>query len=156
MQLQTSPSTTDGSEHAKHSPARPAPLCNHILSTGNRCRGMALRGQRFCRAHSQNRRAYEREQTLFRMLDRLRDQIGEMSTAELLYFLYQKLNRLQKTMRRYPDVNYTLAAALERIDEITRKESAAKQQLQQNHMLLEQIRAFQINSATCAQARPNQ
>lgn len=79
-----------------------------------------------------------------------------MDTGELLDFLHQQLGRLQKTLRRCPDIAYTLTVTLDRIDEINQMESNLKQQIQQNHMLLAQIREYQLNSNMCPQIPLNQ
>jgi hypothetical protein len=135
---------------------KPAALCTLIMPSGKRCGGMALRNQRFCWAHSQNHRAHERGHARARMIDRLGIQIDAMTASELLFFLHQKLGRLRKTLNRFPDVNYTLIAALDRTEEIIQMESSLKQQIRQNQILLEEIRRYQLNSRGYAQNRSNQ
>ncbi|MGB0125441.1 MAG: hypothetical protein WBP63_18520 [Silvibacterium sp.] len=136
--------------------SKPAALCTLIMPSGKRCGGMALRNQRFCRAHSATHRVYERERILGEIMDRLGDKIDDMSTSELLCFLHQKLGRLPKTLNRFPDVAYTLTATLDRINEIIEMESVLKQQIQQNQLLLEKIREYQMNSKAYAQGLSNQ
>jgi hypothetical protein len=125
------------------------------MPSGKLCRGMALRNQRFCRAHSPTPRVAERANSVQNMVERLAVQVAAMNTAELLDFLLQKLERLQKSFNRFPDVRFTLIFALDRIDQITRMESAAKQQFLQNQMLLQQIRKYQLESGTYPQDRLN-
>ena len=136
--------------------SKPAALCTLIMPSGKRCGGMALRNQRFCWAHIRTHRALERERILGSILDRLGDKIAAMDTGELLNFLHQKLGRLQKTLRRYPEVGYTLTVTLDRIEEIDRMESNLRLQIKQNHQLLEEIRRYQLNSGRYAQNSSNQ
>jgi len=136
--------------------SKPVALCTLVMPSGNRCRAIALRNQRFCRAHSQTRRVYERERTVVQMLDRLKLKVDALDTPDLLYLLHQRLGRLQKTLRRFPDAGYILTAALDRIDEIKQLESQAKQQMQQNHLLLAEIRKYQMKSGAYAQVISNQ
>lgn len=137
-------------------PSRPVALCTLVMPSGKLCRAVALRNQPFCRAHSQTHQIYERERTLGSILDRLGDKMAAMDTGDLLDFLHQQLGRLQKTLRRYPDIAYTLTVTLDRIDEINQMQSNLKQQIQQNHMLLAQIREYQLNSNMFAQIPSNQ
>ncbi len=136
--------------------SKPVALCTLVMPSGKPCRAVALRNQRFCRAHNATRRVYERERILGKIMDRLGDKIDDMSTSELLCFLHQKLGRLPKTLNRFPDVAYTLTASLDRINEIIEMESVLKQQIQQNQLLLEKIREYQMNSKTYAQGLSNQ
>ena len=126
------------------------------MASGKRCGSPALRNQRYCWAHNKTHRIYERERALGRILDRLGDKLDAMDTSELLDFLHHKLERLQKTFNRFPDVRYTLNSALDRIQEITELESMAKQQIQSNQMLLEQIIEYQKKSKTQAQILSHQ
>lgn len=136
--------------------SKPAALCTLIMPSGKRCGGMALRNQRFCWAHIRTHRISERERILAKMMDRLGDKIEEMDTPELLYFLHRKLERLQTTFSRFPDVRYTLVAALDRVEEIAQMESNLRLQIKQNHQLLEEIRKYQLNSGMYAQNCSNQ
>ena len=136
--------------------SKPVALCTLIMPSGRVCRAVALRNQKFCRAHSTTHRIYERDRALNPILDRLGDKIAAMDTSELLFFLGSQLAQLQKTFSKYPHVRYTLTAALDRIEEITRFESDTKRQAEANHMLLLKFQELQLNSHRYAQPGQNQ
>ena len=115
-----------------------------------------MRNQKFCYNHSRNHRAHERGHIRARMLERLGSKIGEMDTADLLYFLHEKLSRLHKTLNRFPDIHYTLMASLDRIAEITQLESTLRQQVKQNQELLHKIREYQMNAGIWPEIPRNQ
>lgn len=87
--------------------SKPVALCTLIMPSGRVCRAVALRNQKFCRAHSTTHRIYERDCALNPILDRLGDKIAAMDTSELLFFLGSQLAQLQKTFSKYPHVRYT-------------------------------------------------
>jgi hypothetical protein len=136
--------------------SKPVALCSLVMPSGKPCRAIALRNQRFCRTHSATHRVYERERIHCEILDRLGEKIRAMDTSELLLFLHQKLGRLPKTIKRFPDIGYTLTVTLDRLSEITEMESILKHQIQQNQILLDKIRECQMNSKVYAQVTSNQ
>ena len=112
--------------------SNPVRQCTLImLSSGNRCRGVALRNKPFCYHHDGNQKKHTRERNLCQRLDRLGDKLDAMDTAQLLNFLQQKLTTLPKTLSRFPEVSYTLVYALDRLGEITSLESALRHYVSQ-------------------------
>jgi hypothetical protein len=126
--------------------SKPVALCTLVMPSGKRCRAVALRNQSFCRAHGSTHRLYERDRAFNPILERLEEKIAAMDTSELLHLLHQKLGRLPKTLSRFPDIAYTVAATMDRLDEINQMESNLKLQTQQNHILLTKIQKYQLNS----------
>ena len=132
------------------------PLCTLTLPSGKRCGCPAMRNQKFCYHHTRNHTGHERAQARDRMLERLDSKISAMNTAELLYLLHSQLSRLNKTLNRFPEIHYTLLAALERIAEISQMESTLRQQIRQNHEFMNRLVEGRLNSATWAQNTANQ
>jgi hypothetical protein len=111
--------------------SKPVPLCTLIMSSGNRCGSPALRDQRFCYHHSGSHRLRTREELLGQRLDRLREKLDAMDISELLHFVYHKLESLQKTFNRFPEVRYTLTYIHDRFDELKSFESELRWFMQQ-------------------------
>jgi hypothetical protein len=102
---------------------KPVPLCTLIMPSGNRCGSPALRDQRFCYHHSGSHRLRTREELLGKRLERLGNKLDAMDISELLLFVHHKVESLQKTFNRFPEVRYTLTYTLDRIDELKSFES---------------------------------
>ncbi len=95
---------------------RIAPECSHILSSGYRCRQIALRGQHFCRLHrypmhrasaDQNRRTFD-----------LIDSLEAMELPALLATLHRMLSELHTKLAADSHAEITLGIAIRRLAEL--------------------------------------
>lgn len=126
--------------------SKPVLLCTLTMPNGQRCGSPALRGKRFCYHHSRTERISERERHFQQRLGRIVTQIEAMNTSQLLHFLFEKLEPMQKTLKRFPDAYCALIAALERVHEISEMESESKRQMRLNEQLLSHIQQIQMTS----------
>jgi hypothetical protein len=102
------------------------PECSHILSSGDRCRQVALRGQHFCRLHRDPARRAVAAHNLrtFTLLDTLE----AMETPTLLETLHHMLSDLK--LPAASDAELALSIAINRLAQLNHSESMAQPQLQ--------------------------
>ena len=108
--------------------SRIPPECSHILSSGNRCRQIALRGQHFCRLHRDPARRAVAAHNLrtFALLDTLE----AMELPTLLEPLHRMLSDLHPRLPASSDAELALSIAIQRLAELNHSESMAEPQLQ--------------------------
>ena len=93
--------------------SKPVDICTHLMPSGKLCRGIALRGQRFCRAHIGDRfHQTKREREQSEALSRLMDQLQGMPYLDLLYTLQVKLCSIQSILLPYAEAQLTLHVVL--------------------------------------------
>ena len=104
------------------------PECSHILSSGDRCRQVALRGQHFCRLHRDPARRAVAAHNLrtFALLDTLE----AMELPTLLETLHRMLSDLHPQLPASSDAELALSIAIQRLAELNHSESMAEPQLQ--------------------------
>lgn len=85
------------------------------MPSGKLCRGVALRNERYCRAHILDHRLLERERQHDEAMFRLRAELDTMDIPELLHTLEARLNRITSIVRAYPEARLTLAATIDRL-----------------------------------------
>lgn len=97
---------------------KPAPLCNHLMPSGKLCRGVALRGEHYCRFHASGNRLLDRQRAEFAALERLDAQIQRMDLPTLLNTVKVSLvtlNRSQKISRLH-ELCHLISIAEDRLE----------------------------------------
>lgn len=122
------------------------PLCTRTLSSGKACGSPALRNEKLRRHHIGRHRITERERFIRKLTERLIPELEAMTTPQLLRTFYEKLERLQHTLKKYPDVYCALAVTMARVHEIAELERSSRHQAKQNEVLLRHIQQTQVNS----------
>ena len=141
--------------------SKPVDLCTHLLASGKLCRGVALRNERYCRAHIRNHRILDHQRVQHDALQRLSEQTDSMPLDDLLYLLLRKLEavHLAHSISRFPEVSCLLVCTINRLIEareqapdhmtapLTSPESIAAPQLSPDHTLpdLAQLDPSQLN-----------
>lgn len=108
--------------------SRPVALCHHLMPTGKLCRGVAVRDDRYCRAHIRNYRQLERDRAQFAAIERLADTVQPMDLAGVLYELSWRLTQLSRcySITRFPEITYLLAHSIDRLDEFIGELNSSK------------------------------
>ena len=126
--------------------SKSVPLCTRVLPSGKTCGSPALRKEKLCRHHIGRHRITDRERFIRKMTERLIPELEAMTTPQLLHAFYEKLGRLQHTLKKYPDVHCALAVVMVRVDEIAQLERSSRHQAKQNEVLLRHIQQTQMKS----------
>jgi hypothetical protein len=108
------------------------PLCTRILPSGKTCGSPALRKEKLCRHHIGRHRITERERYIRKMTERLIPELQAMSITQLLFYFCEKMERLQHTLKKYPDVHCALAVTMGRVHDIAQFESLGRLLIKQN------------------------
>jgi hypothetical protein len=116
--------------------SKPVDLCTQLLSSGKLCRGIALKNERFCRAHIRNHRIAERDRQHQEAMDRLGAQLDVLDLPELLLALHEKLNRIRSIVRAYPEARLALIITINRLARLTSLESGEAAEAPQNQEFL--------------------
>lgn len=97
--------------------SKPVDLCTHLLASGKLCRGVALRNERYCRAHIRSHRILDHQRVQHEALQRLSDQTDSMPLDDLLYLLLRKLEavHLAHSISRFPEVSCLLVCTINRL-----------------------------------------
>lgn len=95
------------------------------MPTGKLCRGVALRNERYCRAHIRNYRLLERDRAQNAALETLSLQLQRMDLSGLLATIKDRLVNLSRscTIVRFPEICYLLTVAIDRLDDLKCAES---------------------------------
>lgn len=109
--------------------SKPVALCTQLLPSGKLCRGIALRGQHYCRSHIRNYRLLERERQHEGAMFRLSAQLEAMDIPQLLQTLQLKLDHITSIVRAYPEARLALNIAIARLNEVNGPESNNDPQL---------------------------
>lgn len=129
--------------------SKPVALCTYLMPSGKLCRGIALKDQRYCRAHIRNHRLHERQRAENEALDRFIARVAAMDLPELLYTLHHRLEELNRaySLRRFPEIRSLLIESMERLWKLKPIESDISSQLPQIQMSVpfEQLTPTQIN-----------
>src|ERR1700739_1399689 len=105
--------------------SKPVALCTHLLASGKLCRGVALRNERYCRAHIRNQRILVHQRVQHDALQRLSEQTDSMPLDDLLYLLLRKLEavHLAHSLSRFPEVSCLLVCTINRLIEAREQNS---------------------------------
>lgn len=98
---------------------KPVDLCTHLFASGKLCRGVALRNERYCRAHIRDHRILDHQRVQHEALQRLSEQTDSMPLDDLLYLLLRKLEavHLAHSLRQFPEVSVLLVCTINRVIE---------------------------------------
>jgi len=130
--------------------SKPVALCTQLMLSGKLCRRIALKDQRYCRAHIRNHRLAERQLAELAALDCFAGQVEVMNISELLNALHRRLENFYlayNIISRFPELRYLLVETMERLGELNSQESNADPQLALDQMLpyLGQMDLNQLN-----------
>ena len=136
--------------------SKPVALCTQLMPSGKLCRAVALKDQRYCRAHIHNHRLSERQRAEFAALDRFTEKIVAMDMSELLHTLHGRLEQLYLAynIARFPELRCLLTETMERLGELKSVESNLDAEPAQDQMLpylsemnLNQLKRCPVSSA---------
>jgi hypothetical protein len=97
--------------------SRPVALCTQLLPSGKLCRGIALRGQHYCRSHIRNYRLLEADRARNAALEKLSAEVERMAIPDLLEAIRDRLLNLSRShaILRLPELCYLLTVAIEEL-----------------------------------------
>ena len=97
--------------------SRPVALCTQLLPSGKLCRGIALRGQHYCRSRIRNYRLLETDRARNAALEKLSAEVERMAIPDLLEAIRDRLLNLSRShaILRLPELCYLLTVAIEEI-----------------------------------------
>ena len=123
--------------------SKPVDLCTHLLASGKLCRGVALRNERYCRAHIRNHRILDHQRVQHDALHRLSEQTDSMPLDDLLYLLLRKLEavHLAHSLSRFPEVSVLLVCTINRLIEARADEMTEENPHQPSNEMTAQISA---------------
>ena len=139
--------------------SKPVALCTQLMPSGKLCRGIALKNQRYCRAHIRNHRLSERQRAELAAFDRFAEQVEAMDMSELLHTLHCRLEQLYLAynISRFPELRCLLNQTMERVAELKSLESNADPQLALDQMLpyLSEMNLNHLNRRPASSAESN-
>ena len=97
--------------------SKPVALCTQLLPSGKLCRGIALRGQHYCRSHIRNYRLLEADRARNAALEKLAAEVERMAIPDLLAAIRDRLLNLSRShaILRLPELCYLLTVAIEEL-----------------------------------------
>ena len=98
--------------------SKPVALCTQLLPSGKLCRGIALRGQHYCRSHIRNYRLLEADRARNAALEKLSIEVERMALPDLLAAIRDRLLYLSRyhAILRSPELCYLLTIAVEELN----------------------------------------